>query len=102
MKLINKLLNLLFDRDNINAALAALPVALVELTQYSSARVTKDGLIRALAIRKHNITDKQFDYLIRDLPQQMSRLGYSMVVKNDEIWISKNPVKHKRFIWGLL
>lgn len=59
-------------------------------------------MIRALAIRKHNITDKQFDYLIRDLPQQMSRLGYSMVVKNDEIWISKNPVKHKRFIWGLL
>jgi hypothetical protein len=41
MKLINKLLNLLFDRDNINAALAALPVALVELTQYSSAELPK-------------------------------------------------------------
>lgn len=98
MKLINKLLNTLFDRDNINAALAALPVALVELTQYSVVRITKDGLIRALAIKKHSLTDKQFDYLMRDLPHHMQRLGYSIIVKNDEIWINKNPVKHKRFI----
>ncbi len=102
MKLTNRLLNIIFDRDNINAALAALPVALVELTQYSSARVTKDGLIRCLAIKKHNLTDKQFDYLMRDLPHQIQQLDYSITIKNDEIWISKNPVKHKRFIWGLL
>jgi hypothetical protein len=98
MKLIDTLLNKLFDRDNIKTALAALPVALVELTQYNAARITKEGLIRALAIKQHRLTDKQFNYLLRDLPYQMHRLGYLVVIKNDEIWLNKQPIKHKRFL----
>lgn len=99
MKLINKLLNKIFDRDNINIALAAIPAALVELTQYNAARITKDGLLRALAIKQQRLTDVQLDYLLRALPPEMQKLNYLIVIKNDEIWINKQLSKQKRFLF---